>query len=120
MNNNIINNIFDYFAFNNDHYLNKYIQLNKAITIGCILSLITSIISLILYWLFKENRNFHINIIIITSILNDLYSIGMLLPFKSNISLTCKIQSFSVNFFQLSQYFSMLFLAYINFISLIK
>jgi len=120
MNNNIFYNIFDYFVFNSDHNKKKYIQLNKVINIGCILSLLTSFISLFLYWLFKENRNFHINIIIITSILNDFYSIGMLLPFNSNISLTCKMQSFSVNFFQLSQYFSMLFLAYINFISLIK
>ena len=117
--NSIYNNYYNYFD-NNDIYSTKYIQLTNVINIGCILSIFFSVISVILYLLFKENRNFNINIIISTSILNVLYSIGMLLPLKSNISMTCKFQSFIVNFSQLSQYLSILFLSIINFISLIK
>lgn len=113
--NNIYNNYFD-----NNNYSTKYIQLNNVINIGCNLSITFAFISLILYFLFRENRNFHINIIISTSMLNVLYSIGMKLSFKSNISTICKIQSFIINFSQLSQYFSILFLSIINFISLIK
>ena len=114
-----MNNIY-YNYFDNNNYSTKYIQLNNVINIGCNLSITFAFISLILYFLFRENRNFHINIIISTSMLNVLYSIGMKLPFKSNISTICKIQSFIINFSQLSQYFSILFLSIINFISLIK
>ena len=113
--NNIFNNYFD-----NNNYSTKYIQLNNVINIGCNLSITSAAISLFLYCLFKEYKNFHIKIIISTSMLNVLYSLGMKLHFKSNISTTCKIQSFIINFSQLSQYFSILFLSFLNFISLIK
>jgi len=120
--NSLYNNYYNYYNYfdNNNIYSTKYIQLTNVINIGCILSIIFSVISLILYLLFKQNKNFNINIIISTSMLNLLYSFGMLLPFNSNISKACKIQSFIINFSQLSQYFSILFLSIINFISLIK
>ena len=83
--------------------------LQIILKIGTSISIITSIIDIILYWFFPQNRNFSFNNIIILAIINLIYSISTLLP--SDLTLkqpenttVCQIQSFMINFSHCAQY----------------
>lgn len=86
--------------------------------VGAALCIFSALIEFFLFWLFKENRNFTISIIIIISFSNMIFSIASLLPSGSDF--TCQIQSFTLNTFQLIQYFFSCILCYKNLVSLIK
>ena len=88
------------------------------------LSIITSVIDIILYWLFPQNRSFSFSNIIILALINLIYSISTLLP--ADISLKqpeyttmCQIQAFMVNFTHCAQYLQVSIMSYCIFIKLI-
>jgi hypothetical protein len=98
--------------------------LQIILKIGTSISIITSIIDIILYWFFPQNRNFSFNNIIILAIINLIYSISTLLP--SDLTLkqpenttVCQIQSFMINFSHCAQYLQVLIISYCVFIKLI-
>ena len=99
-------------------------SLQIILKIGTSLSIITTVIDFILYWLFPQNRNFTFSNIIILAGINFIYSVSTLLP--SDITLSqpentpiCQAQSFIVNFSHCAQYLQVSIISYCIFIKLI-
>ena len=98
--------------------------LQILLKIGASISIITTVIDIILYWLFPQNRSFSFSNIIILAAINLVYSISTLLP--ADITLNqpenttmCQIQSFIVNFSHCAQYLQVSIISYCIFIKLI-
>ena len=98
--------------------------LQILLKIGASISIITTVIDIILYWLFPQNRSFSFSNIIILAVINLVYSISTLLP--ADITLNqpenttmCQIQSFIVNFSHCAQYLQVSIISYCIFIKLI-
>jgi hypothetical protein len=98
--------------------------LQIILKIGTFLSIISSIIDIILYYIFKQNRNFSFSNIIILAAINILYSISTLLPADMKLkqpenTTMCQIQSFTVNSFHCAQYLQVSIMSYCLYIKLI-
>ena len=98
--------------------------LQILLKIGASISIITTVIDIILYWLFPQNRSFSFSNIIILAVINLVYSISTLLP--ADITLNqpenttmCQIQSFIVNFSHCAQYLQVSIISYCIFIKVI-
>ena len=98
--------------------------LQIILKIGTSISILTTIIDIILYVLFPQNRSFSFTNIIILAAINLIYSISTLLP--ADITLNqpenttmCQIQSFIVNFSHCAQYLQVSIISYCIFIKLI-
>lgn len=100
----------------------KYYTIDIIKKIGSSFSIITNLFVLLVYWLVRENRVFTLlnTNIIILSITNSIFSLSMVLPLKSNNSLMCEIQAFSLNTFQQAQFICSCVLGYCCFITVIK
>lgn len=104
--------------FTNDDDDNKIPRMIRIV--GSAISIGTCILSLIIFWLFKDNHNFTMSKIPTLSISNAIFSLSLILPYNSNSNTMCQIQSFLINTFQLTQYFCSCVLCYCTFISVIK
>jgi hypothetical protein len=98
--------------------------LQIILKIGTFLSIISSIIDIILYYIFKKNRNFSFSNIIILAAINILYSISTLLPADMKLkqpenTTMCQFQSFTVNSFHCAQYLQVSIMSYCLYIKLI-
>ena len=98
--------------------------LQIILKIGTFLSIISSIIDIILYYIFKQNRNFSFSNIIILAAINILYSISTLLPADMKLkqpenTTMCQFQSFTVNSFHCAQYLQVSIMSYCLYIKLI-
>jgi len=98
--------------------------LQIILKIGTFLSIISSIIDIILYYIFKQNRNFSFSNIIILAAINILYSISTLLPADMKLkqpenTTMCQFQSFAVNSFHCAQYLQVSIMSYCLYIKLI-
>lgn len=80
--------------------------LTSIMRFCCILSLITCMIILSLFWFFKEIRGISINNIIFLTFSEILYCISSLIPFYPDnpYSFLCKFQSFLINYCLYSRY----------------
>ena len=99
-------------------------SLQIILKIGTSLSIITSVIDIILYWLFPQNRSFSFSNIIILAIINLIYSISTLLPADMTLkqpeyTTMCQIQAFMVNFSHCAQYLQVSIMSYCIFIKII-
>jgi hypothetical protein len=98
--------------------------LQIILKIGTSISILTTIIDIILYVLFPQNRSFSFTNIIILAAINLIYSISTLLPADITLNqpennATCQIQSFLVNFSHCAQYLQVSIISYCIFIKLI-
>ena len=98
--------------------------LQILLKIGTSISIITTVIDIILYWLFPQNRSFSFSNIIILAVINLVYSISTLLPADITLdqpenTTMCQIQSFIVNFSHCAQYVQVSIISYCIFIKLI-
>ena len=98
--------------------------LQIILKIGTSLSIITSVIDIILYIFFPQNRSFSFSNIIILSVINLIYSISTLLPTDITLkqpeyTTMCQIQSFMVNSAHCAQYLQVSIISYCIFIKLI-
>ncbi len=101
-----------------------YNTLQIILKIGTSLSIITSVIDIILYIYFPQNRSFSFSNIIILAIINLIYSISTLLPTDITLkqpeyTTMCQIQSFMVNSAHCAQYLQVSIMSYCIFIKLI-
>jgi len=99
-------------------------SLQIILKIGTSLSIITSVIDIILYWFFPQNRSFSFSNIIILAIINLIYSISTLLPADMTLkqpeyTTMCQIQAFMVNFSHCAQYLQVSIMSYCIFIKII-
>ena len=105
--------------------VSEYIDtLQIILKIGTSISIITSIIDIILYWIFPQNRSFSFSNIIILAVINLIYSISTLLPADITLkqpenTTMCQAQSFIVNFSHCAQYLQVSIMSYCVFIKLI-
>ena len=98
--------------------------LQILLKIGASISIITTVIDIILYWLFPQNRSFSFSNIIILAVINLVYSISTLLPADITLdqpenTTMCQIQSFIVNFSHCAQYLQVSIISYCIFIKVI-
>ena len=99
-------------------------SLQIILKIGTSLSILTTVLDIILYLLFPQNRSFSFSNIIILAAINLIYSIFTLLPSDITSSqpentTICQVQSFMVNFSHCAQYLQVSIISYCTFIKLI-
>lgn len=89
--------------------------------IGGVISILSTIFVLVIYWFFKDNRSFTLELQIWFTISVFLYNLGLLIPFEKDPSNpVCSAQAFMVNFFSVSQTLWTCIIAYSFLISMIK
>lgn len=88
--------------------------------IGSVFSISAAMFVIILFWFFKENRTFQLELVVWYSISNTLFSISALLPYKSDVEIWCPLQSFLMTTFLYSNMCWTCIIGYSCFMSVIK
>ena len=99
--------------------MNYSLSLNESFTnvlieFGSILTIVTFLITIILYYIYREKENQILSWIFFICILNFIYAIGILLPINS----FCNIQSFLITSSKISQIFYGCLICIFNFYSI--
>lgn len=118
-------NLFSPVGFNSiipipEDHIKVIIMINEIVS-G--ISIFACVIVLIMYWFFKEARNFIIELSIWLCVANCLYNITAFFPYeneKSDNQVWCGIQSFMIVMFQNSCWIWSCIIGYCCFISVIR
>jgi hypothetical protein len=86
------------------------------------ISIAGSFLIFIIFWFFKENRSFKLELVLWYSLSNFLFSITAFFPFDPDgqFSFWCKIQSLFISWFQIGCQLWTCIIGYVAFISVIK
>jgi hypothetical protein len=113
---------FSFYDENSDEFSQSQINTIRMISKVCsFISMISSIVTFIIFWFFKENRSFKLELVLWYSLSNFLYSVTAFFPFNPiNEPTWCELQSLFLTWFQEASQLWTCIIGYVAFISVIK